>query len=44
MDPGLPESKTIIFPVTFADGKCTLHYTERFEIDFETGEWKELDN
>jgi len=42
MDPTLPESKTIIFPVTFADGKCELHYTEKFEINFTTGEWKDL--
>ena len=39
MDPGLPESKTIIFPVTFHDGQCELHYMERFAIDFKTGEW-----
>ncbi len=43
MDPGLPESKTIIFPVTFQEGKCELHYAERFEIDFATGEWRILD-
>lgn len=40
MDPGLPESKTIIFPVTFKDGQCELIYKEEFDINFTTGEWR----
>ena len=38
MDPTLPESKTIIFPVSFKDGKCDFQYRESFEINFTTGE------
>lgn len=38
MDPTLPESKTIIFPVSFKDGKCDFRYVDEFEINFETGE------
>ncbi len=38
MDPGLPESKTIIFPVTFGGGKCGFEYRDSFEINFTTGE------
>lgn len=41
MDPGLPESKTIIFPIDFHDGTCTFHPLDAFEINFETGEWRE---
>lgn len=37
MDPGLPESKTIVFPVTFADGDCRFEYTPQFDINFTTG-------
>ena len=38
MDPTLPESKTIIFPVSFKDGTCDFQYREQFEINFQTGE------
>lgn len=38
MDPDLPNSKTIVFPVTFDNGKCDFTYVDEFEIDFETGE------
>ncbi len=41
MDPDLPRSKTIIFPVTFKDGKCDFTYCEEFRINFKTGEVKE---
>lgn len=40
MDPGLPESKTIIFPISFADGDCKFDYAHKFDIDFRTGYWK----
>ena len=41
-DPGLAESKTIIFPVTFQnDSTPHLEYRERFDINFTTGEWRE---
>ena len=40
MDPGLPESKTIIFPVEFHDGQCEFFYRDQFEINFTTGEWR----
>ena len=38
MDPDLPNSKTIIFPITFKDGKCDFTYHEEFQINFKTGE------
>ena len=40
-DPGLPESKTIIFPIEFNGTQCTFTYRERFDIDFVTGEWRD---
>lgn len=40
MDPSLPESKTIIFPLVFKNGKCDIIPLDRFEINFKTGEWK----
>ena len=42
MDPDLPRSKTIIFPITFKDGKCDFTYRDQFEINFKTGEWREV--
>ena len=40
-DPGLPESKTIIFPISFNGNTCNFKYHERFDINFVTGEWRE---
>jgi len=40
-DPGLPESKTIIFPIEFDGHECRFDYHERFDINFTTGEWRE---
>lgn len=40
-DPGLPESKTIIFPISFDGNTCHFTYHERFDINFVTGEWRE---
>lgn len=40
-DPGLPETKTIIFPISFDGTRCTFKYHERFDINFVTGEWRE---
>lgn len=40
-DPGLPESKTIIFPISFDGTNCNFTYRERFDINFVTGEWRE---
>ncbi len=40
-DPGLPETKTIIFPIEFDGEKCKYEYHERFDINFTTGEWRE---
>ena len=40
-DPGLPETKTIIFPISFDGTKCYMDYRERFDINFVTGEWRE---
>lgn len=44
MDPGLPESTTIIFPITFGDNKCNFDYSESFDINFTTGEVRPTDN
>jgi len=40
MDPTLPESKIIIFPITFEGDQCQFHYCEQFDIDFRTGRWR----
>ena len=40
-DPGLAETKTIIFPITFNGSSVSLDYRERFDINFVTGEWRE---
>ncbi len=40
-DPGLAESKTIIFPIQFSGKSCTFTYRQQFDIDFFTGEWRE---
>lgn len=39
-DPGLPESKTIIFPISFTKTGCEFKYVPEFEINFATGEWR----
>ena len=38
MDPDLPSSKIIIFPIEFKDGKCIFEYRDEFRINFTTGE------
>ena len=38
MDPDLPNSKTIIFPLVIKDGKCEIVPANQFEINFKTGE------
>lgn len=40
-DPTLAETKTILFPITFHDGKCEFHYMDSFELNLQTGEWRE---
>ena len=40
MDPDLPHSKIIIFPITFKGTECEFHYCDRFEINYHTGEWR----
>ena len=39
-DPRLPESKTIIFPISFTADSCIFNYTRQFDIDYTTGEWR----
>lgn len=39
-DPRLPESKTIIFPISFTADSCLFDYTRQFDINFATGEWR----
>ena len=41
MDPTLPETKTIIFPISFDGNTCQMHYRDQFEINFKTGEWRD---
>ena len=40
-DPDLPNTKTVIFPISFSGTSCTFKYHERFDINFVTGEWRE---
>lgn len=40
-DPDLPNTKTIIFPISFDGTNCNFKYHERFDINFVTGEWRE---
>lgn len=42
MDPDLPSSKTIIFPLVFKDGKCEIIPAQKFSINLKTGEWRPL--
>lgn len=44
MDSDLPESKTVIFPITFTENNCNFVYEPEFEINFHTGEWRRVDN
>lgn len=37
-DPGLAESKTIIFPIQFSGTSCTFNYKQQFDINYLTGE------
>lgn len=39
-DPRLPESKTIIFPISFTADSCVFDYTRQFDINYTTGEWR----
>lgn len=41
MDPDLPSTKTIVFPIAFDGTRCTFDYRERFSINYATGEWHE---
>ncbi len=43
-DPGLPESKTIILPITLAAGTLSLEYVHEFTINLETGEFSVYDD
>ncbi|MBO5182359.1 MAG: discoidin domain-containing protein [Paraprevotella sp.] len=40
-DPDLPNTKTIMFPISFNGTQCDFKYHERFDINFATGEWRE---
>ena len=37
-DPGLAESKTIMFPISFDGNTCTFNYTQQFDMDLATGQ------
>lgn len=40
-DPDLPDTKTIMFPISFNGTSCKFEYHERLDINFVTGEWRE---
>ena len=40
MDPDLPSTKTIVFPIAFEGTSCIFDYREHFCINLKTGEWK----
>ena len=40
-DPGLFESKTIIFPISFSGTTCSFPYHQQFDLNLYTGEWRE---
>lgn len=40
MDPGLHESKTIIFPIEFDETGCNFEFIPKFELNLRTGKWK----
>ena len=40
MDPTLPESKTIIFPISFDGTTCDFRYSAKFSINYKTGDVK----
>lgn len=42
-DPGLAESKTIIFPIQFNGTTCTFNYKQQFDLNFLTGEVRETE-
>lgn len=42
MDPDLPNSKTIIFPLVIKDGNCEIIPAKSFEINFKTGELRRV--
>ncbi len=41
MDPDLPQSKIIMLPVEFKDGKMVFKYYKQWELDIEKGLWRE---
>lgn len=41
MDPDLPNTKTIVFPISFEGTRCIFDYRDRFNINLTTGEWRE---
>ncbi|WP_320167802.1 DUF4978 domain-containing protein [Mangrovibacterium marinum] len=42
-DPGLPESKTIVFPISFNGNTCTFNYSQQFDVNFATGQVRETE-
>lgn len=42
-DPGLAESKTILFPIQFSGTTCTFNYKQLFDINYLTGEVRETE-
>lgn len=43
-DPGLSESKTIMFPIQFSGTSITYTYRQQFDLDLATGTFRETDH
>jgi len=43
MDPKLPDSKIIMLPVTFENGKMTFEYRDKWILDMDKGKWYECE-
>jgi len=41
MDPDLPSSKIIMFPIELRDGQVTFEYRDKWEIDLKRGVWRD---
>lgn len=43
-DPALPESKTVIYPLTLSNGTIDIQYVYEFKFDLEKGTWTSYDD
>jgi hypothetical protein len=40
MDPNLPQSKIIMLPIEWENGKMVLNYYDSWQIDMKRGMWR----